>query len=108
MHPRSTNYALRCAEMWLSLNLSFIGALLSFLVSIVVVARRDALSPSIASLVLERVRPPRTLRCTREPWLVPWHPLHITASTCARRTHLAHGVYSPRVAYSLRRLPASC
>ncbi len=45
------------ADQWLSLALDTIGALLSFLVSMLVVGLKGQLGASKSALVLERVRP---------------------------------------------------
>ena len=48
-------YALHTGDQWLTLTLDFIGALLSFLVSMLVVALKGQLGPSRSALILERV-----------------------------------------------------
>ena len=45
------------ADQWLALALDTIGALLSFLVSMLVVGLKGQLGASKSALVLERVRP---------------------------------------------------
>lgn len=47
------------ADQWLALALDTIGALLSFLVSMLVVGLKGQLGASKSALVLERVRPSR-------------------------------------------------
>lgn len=51
-------YALHTGDQWLTLTLDFIGALLSFLVSMLVVALKGQLGPATSALILERVRLP--------------------------------------------------
>ena len=51
-------YALHTGDQWLTMTLDFIGALLSFLVSMLVVALKGQLGPSRSALILERVRLP--------------------------------------------------
>ena len=53
---RRAFYAMNTADMWLSLALDAIGALLSFLVSMLVVGLKGQLGASKSALVLERVR----------------------------------------------------
>ena len=48
-------YALNTGDQWLTMTLDFIGALLSFLVSMLVVALKGQLGPSRSALILERV-----------------------------------------------------
>ena len=50
-------YAMHTADQWLALALDTIGALLSFLVSMLVVGLKGQLGASKSALVLERVRP---------------------------------------------------
>ena len=51
-------YALHTGDQWLTLTLDFIGALLSFLVSILVVGLKGQLGPATSALILERVSLP--------------------------------------------------
>ena len=57
MCTRRALYALETADQWLALALDTIGALLSFLVSMLVVGRKGLLGASKSALILERVRP---------------------------------------------------
>ncbi len=50
-------YALHTGDQWLTLTLDFIGALLSFLVSLLVVGLKGQLGPATSALILERVQP---------------------------------------------------
>ena len=54
---RRAFYAMHTADQWLALALDTIGALLSFLVSMLVVGLKGQLGASKSALVLERVRP---------------------------------------------------
>jgi len=60
-------YALHTADQWLALALDAIGALLAFLISMLVVGLKGQLGASKSALVLERVRPPRIPRPLRPP-----------------------------------------
>ena len=53
--PGRGYYALHTGDQWLTMTLDFIGALLSFLVSMLVVALKGQLGPSRSALILERV-----------------------------------------------------
>ena len=48
-------YALHTGDQWLTLTLDFIGSLLSFLVSMLVVSLKGQLGPATSALILERV-----------------------------------------------------
>lgn len=57
-------YALHTGDQWLTLTLDFIGSLLSFLVSMLVVALKGQLGPATSALILERVgMPPHAWPC---------------------------------------------
>ena len=70
---RRAFYAMNTADQWLSLALDGIGALLSFLVSMLVVGLKGQLGASKSALVLERVRP---RQCALQVCIDMVHPKH--------------------------------
>ncbi len=74
-------YALHTADQWLALALDAIGALLAFLISMLVVGLKGQLGASKSALVLERVRPPRIPRPLRPP-RPPLHAAAVRACPC--------------------------